>query len=175
MVGDGETFLARSGWGGFFVFWKNPISPNKNEGRRCYGYHTLSEHSADLCAGGTAGVEWGSEGAGSIPTHKGGIMKTLLFTLLLVLGATLAWAECQSVTINGEEKLLCDKEPSAARDIEETDNWIPLLFDEPQRARSPFPIRQYRNGEMDVTTYNDGTTCVSKDINGLGLMQVDCY
>ena len=101
-------------------------------------------------------------------------MKILGFTIGLVLVATVSWSECQPVTIDGEEKLLCDKEESSHwDDYTKQDDWIPDPIQ--PRQRVPFPQRSYHSGAGEVTEYNDGTTCVIKYVNGQGLIQTNCY
>jgi len=88
-------------------------------------------------------------------------MKTLLFTCGLVLLATVAWAECQSVTIDGEEMMLCD-----AEDTEQPVEWEEMET-QLNPKRGPYPERQYTIDGFTTTEYNDGTRCVSNDINGI--------
>ena len=171
----GEPPFGRKWLGRFFVFVSILFRQTRMKGEGARGNHTLSKHSAELRAGGTAGVEWGSEGAGRLSyEQRRGAMKILGFTMGLVLVATVAWAECQTVTIDGEEKLLCDKEESSHwDDYTKQDDWIPDPID--RRQRAPFPQRSYQSGAGEVTQYSDGTTCVSKDIAGSGIIQTNCY
>jgi hypothetical protein len=76
----------------------------------------------------------------------------------------LAWAECRTVEIDGEEMELCDKEKNEEIEL------LPI-----ERERDWIPKRRYRNGDMDVEVYEDGTHCVSRDVNGFGLIQTNCY
>jgi len=41
-------------------------------------------------------------------------------------------------------------------------------------GRQAFPTTRYRNGNMEIQRYSDGTTCTSFDVNGQGLIQTTC-
>ena len=95
--------------------------------------------------------------------------KTLLFTCGLVLFTAGAWADCQSVTIDGEEKMLCDAEDTDPYG-ESEDLEIELGLN---KKRGPYPERQYTINGFTTTEYNDGTRCVSNNINGI--VVTNCY
>ena len=99
-----------------------------------------------------------------------------IFALGLIMAGTPVYAECRSVTIDGEEMELCDKEKRLDTLEEIADEYgfptTPLYGDSQQNL---LPGQGYQSGAGFVQEYRDGTTCVSKDINGQGLIQTDCY
>ena len=103
-------------------------------------------------------------------------MKSLLFTCGLVLVTTWAVAECQPVTIDGEEKMLCDAgEADTYGDLDERDVWGEGgIWGNSNSSRGVFPTMSYRNGNLTVTDYNDGTNCITTPINAQGLTITNC-
>jgi len=100
-------------------------------------------------------------------------MKTVFFTTtMLVFTATLAFADCRTVEIDGEEMELCDKgtqDDATYFDYSQDPLGLGTL-DEPRQA---FPRTQQRIYDMDITTFDDGTRCYSQEISGI--VQTNCY
>ena len=100
-------------------------------------------------------------------------MKTFLLAVAGVLvSASVVWADCQTIEVNGTEMELCEKEPKHSWEPDYGDidsNYI--IEDEP---RGVYPEKRYRNGDMGITNYTDGTSCISREIAGTGIIQTDC-
>jgi len=100
-------------------------------------------------------------------------MKSLLLTIgMLLFTAGLAYAECRTVEIDGEEMELCDKgtqDDATYFDYSQDPLGLGTL-DEPRQA---FPRTQQRISDIDITTFDDGTRCFSQEISGI--VQTNCY
>ena len=97
-------------------------------------------------------------------------MKVLLFAVTgVLLMAGLASGACRSVTVDGKQMQLCDRDTRAERYAEQLRREDPL-----NRPKPAFPTRRYRNGKMDVQTYSDGTVCTSTEVGTRGTVQTYC-
>jgi len=97
-------------------------------------------------------------------------MKVLLFAVTGVfLMAGLASGACRSVTVDGKQMQLCDRDTRAERYAEQLRQEDPL-----NRPKPALPTTRYRNGNFETQHYSDGTVCTSTEVGTRGTVQTNC-
>ena len=97
-------------------------------------------------------------------------MKVLLFAVTGVLLITgLASGACRSVTVDGKQMQLCDRDTRAERYAEQLRQEDPL-----NRPKPALPTTRYRNGKFETQYYSDGTVCTSRAIGIRGNVMTTC-
>ena len=97
-------------------------------------------------------------------------MKVLLFAVTGVfLMAGLASGACRSVTVDGKQMQLCDRDTRAEQYAEQLRQEDPL-----NRPKPALPTTRYRNGNFETQHYSDGTVCTSTEVGTRGTVQTNC-
>ena len=94
----------------------------------------------------------------------------LLLMAALIVMTGIAFGACRSVTVDGKQMQLCDRDTRAERYAEQLRQEDPL-----NRPKPALPTTRYRNGNFETQYYSDGTVCTSTEVGTRGTVQTNCH